>query len=1092
MSLNCPNPNPFPQSKNSVDLSKVSNIRKLIRESQAMRRKMRRQVANQAMQVSQDVRLREKEVFEEWLLSTEKAINLDPSMSVKLEDQLAAQFNYRANNALDSGLEFNTAGEIRANLVSAKRNAENMVDLATKYISTKKIREMGNVFKETFNKYNIPKERWDELRLQIHEIGQQWDDAPLLGRTKGQEWLMKYRQDKLVEELDGYGLPQAELKELIEVSRELSNTFDDIRTIANAMGVDVGSVQNIGYMRRALEERYGTFFEARYGKQGTEANRRFPGIGSTAVKRSRESWHFIPEDFKALQTLPAFKGMSDQDLMKLFTDDPLKFRQFLHDKVSQQELETLVQTGLMSKIPMTSVELNDYLNDVFPLPFKAINEKFKTDPLEALADYGAELKRAAGEAAMFKYVGSVGVRSNWAAPGDVVRANREVYKDWVPLDYASFERFGLKDLHDVMDTATKESLGKMYVHPRVERQLMSLARVSMRPEELGQLAQVFVWVNKHFNVAAMLGSGSEYVSRLLGGVAINSVAAGMNISTALPRIWEFIKIQKMGVEALEGTGRTYTLGGKEYSAAEVARQFLIRQGQDVIPLHGNTASKPNLASLNPVLLPRALRDIYEYSRMFGDPITGAKMTTAYAAKQFDKGIQSAFMPLATVANYMELAFKYATWMSMFKVKGLSVPGKLGFFKEFDTFDEASRHLDEYFVNYHAIGEVPSSLRSFIPFSGYVLQNPPQQWRDMLRRPYAYSHYLMALQRAGKGQCSANLQAAGFTEQELDSFPVVLGCDPTNQSTSVLFPANYDPRVDAFIFLNKGVKTTLRLFGQETGNPFTDLKTAKGEGNLLQDLMKEWAQLGNATSKIAVEMTTGRSLFNDAPIWEDDDFRGIKVNPVLRYIVSRYPVVSAIEQNRGVGRLFDPLFPQKRVEDERGNVIDPGRDGILGSVPLEPMTRSEKKKWLAENQQGYATRLASLAGMSVRTIDIDEGTQYTLAELNATRRDLDKKWSDGVTELAKQRIAGKDTKRQAKELEDLALTVDQLEMDIMRLQYYLRERKVPEKQVLNELRDLKLENGIRSLPLPLESERILNDMAMRRVQKMYQLQQEANK
>lgn len=449
------------------------------------------------------------------------------------------------------------------------------------------------------------------------------------------------------------------------------------------------------------------------------------------------------------------------------------------------------------------------------------------------------------------------------------------------------------------------------------------------------------------------------------------------------------------------------------------------------------------------------------------------------------------MPLAAVANYMELGFKYATWMSLFKQDGgFSVPGKLGLFREFDSFDEASRYLDEYFVNYHAIGEVPAALRNVIPFSGYVLQNPPMQWRDMLRRPYAYVNYLKALQRINKDRCNSTLPKAGFTESELDSFPVVLGCDPNTGRASVLFPANYDPRVDAFIFLQKGVKTGLRLFGQDTGNPFTDLKTAQGEGNLVQDLAKEFGNISTPTFKTAVEVMTGRSLFNDAPIWEDDDFRGIKVNPVLRYIVSRYPVVSAIEQNRGVGRLFDPLFPQKRVEDERGNVIDPGRNGILGSVPLEPMTRAEKKKWLAENQQGYVTRLAALAGMNVRTIDVDEGTQYTLAELNASRRELNKKWTEGVQELAKLRVAGKDVSRQAKDLEELALTVDQLEMDIMRLQFYLRERGVPEKQVLDELKDLQLEYGVRSLPLPLESERILNEMAARRINQMLQLQQEA--
>ena len=155
-----------------------------------------------------------------------------------------------------------------------------------------------------------------------------------------------------------------------------------------------------------------------------------------------------------------------------------------------------------------------------------------------------------------------------------------------------------------------------------------------------------------------------------------------------------------------------------------------------------------------------------------------------------------------------------------------------------------------------------------------------------------------------------------------------------------------------------------------------------------------------------------------------------------------------------------------------------------------MTRAEKKKWLAENQQGYMTRLASLAGINVRTIDIDEGTQYTLSELMSSRRELDKKWTEGVQELAKLRIAGKDAKGQAKELEDLALTVDQLEMDIMRIQYYMRENKIPERQVVNQLKDMKLELGVRSLPLPLESQQIINDLAIKRINRMYQLQQES--
>lgn len=1082
----CPTP-ATSQKKPSVDLSKTSNIRKLIKESQAMRRKLRQQHSDEFAALAQEQLLKEKEAFEEWASAVEDAIKLDPTEGIKVEDQLAAMFNQRGN-LLDTSVEYNTPGNIRSNLSSARRAATNMIDLAAKAVSMKRIKAFREAFNETFKSYGVPKSRYDKLRVQIHEIGQQWDNEPILGRTPTQEWFMKYREDKLIEELTGYGMQQSEISDLVNLSREITATFDEVNTIASMLGVKGDKVQNIGYFRRALTEKYGMLFEAKTSPSNRSLRTpKYQQIGVSYTNTARNSWHFLPEDFDALTTLPGFDGLKADDLQDMWLNDPLKFRNYLHEKVPMETLETLADTGVLSKIPMTSSELSDYLNEVFPLPLKEVNEKFKTDPVEALNDYAQNLKKAAADASLLKYISSFGVQKGWAIPKAVVDADPKKYQDFIRMDRASFDRFGIGEVHELMGKDVTDKLGAIYVHPRVMHQTVSLMKLTSSPEQMGNLGQFVTWLSKHLNVSILASSGVEYVNRLTVGTVLNGISAGMDIKRLLPGFWEFTRIHQTGLGFAKGK-RTYIIGGQEVDSQEVARQFFMRQGQDVVPQVGADSDIPNLRNLNPLLLPRAIKDIIEYSGTFGDPLTGTLKGTAYTAKLVDRAVKGAFHPLASVANYLELGVKYVTWMSMFKVKGFEMPvGKVGWFKHADSFDEASRMIDEYFVNYSAMGEVPDALKHHIPFSGYLLQNPPSQLRDLLRRPVSYVNYLRLLNRmGGQTACGKNLQSAGFTEAELDSFPVVLSCDPNTKAVTTLFPANYDPRVDAFLFTYKGAKTLHRLFGQPTGNPQTDLKIATGESNLVQEVVNEMANLGNIPFKTIVEGATGKSLFNGAPIFEDDDFRGYKMNPLMRYIVTRYPIIGAIEGDRGIGRLFSPLFPEKTIKDEFGRVI---REGDV----LTEMSPSEKKKFMAENTQGYVARLASIAGANIRTIDLDEGSQFSLESLYAAHRQLETQWSDKVKELAEMRTTGKgDIDKQVKELEEMALILDSTELDIMRLKAYLRENNIPERRQVSEIKSLMLQQGVRELPMPLESDAIMQRMAEERFKKIQKVINNDNK
>ncbi len=1071
MAKKCNTTNRQPNKKpTKVDLSKKSQVRKRIQEHRARLRAFRAATADERLAQAQAEAITQREIQAEWIGTALDMPSLDTMDNLKLQDHLAALFNIRAKNLIDADLYGNTAGEIRYALAQRGRQAQNLITAAAQYAAVPRIKEARRAWRQFLDSagVKISTQERDELLVDLAELGGRAHDDAVYGVTPAAKWLADQRYDRFVQRLQGLGI-NPDMDVLLKYVEPIHSAFDEVRLIANSAGVDVGKVGGIDYFHRTMQDTYGMVFRERYVDK--VAGRYGDAIAASKVRQSRNTYHMIPEDWEAFMSFPSVSksGATPESIMDMLTNDPIAARKWFHETLTDTELETLADTGVLAKLPMTTREVSEYFDELYQLPFKGVTEKFKTNPLEALDDYAKSLERATKEGAMATLLHSdMAQKQGWSLTADAYQKLSEAEKKHFVRANVSAERFSLERILG-KDGAAK--LGQYYVHTRVEKQWSSHMRVSTNPSEMGMVANYIHAVMRNINLAALLSGGTEFLTKFVGGNVIQGLAAGAELSHILPRHWEFSRVMKQGLDSLDDTVPRYIVGGVEYTQRGITEEFFKRVGGDFASHMGS-----DLESLDPRNFTKALRDIQAYSASFGDPLTATMKGASYAGKLADKAVRGAFTPLARVAAFNEMSMKYAVWTSLFEkadrvADAASVANRFHHVR-FNNFDEATRHVDEYFVNYHTTGEVPASLGKFVvPFASYVLLNPGMVFRHVMRKPQLYINYLRAQQKLGciNGACDKNITEDGFTEDELDKFAVAVGRDARTNRLYFLYPGNYDPYVDAFDFAVGGTRTLMRLAGwQDTGNKAGDTRV-KVEGFSPFDVTKGLANdYTSPVLKIGAELMTGKDLFTGRDLDTETEFLGVKLPPVLAYAARTYPVTSAIEGRRGtLGKLLNNS-PLTEV-DEYGNTVRQGN---------REMTDSEKKRLRAATEESWVTQAMYAAGLKVRVLDIDEGEQRTLSDLFRYQRDLTRKIDARNTELSEKRVQGRLTDTEKREYTQLVSTLYNLNMDIARIKQWMSAKGVPEKQVLNQLREMRIKSGLLIRDLPSLNEEAAQQEATR--------------
>jgi len=730
----------------------------------------------------------------------------------------------------------------------------------------------------------------------------------------------------------------------------------------------------------------------------------------------------------------------------LIMNDVPEWISFLQKTFTGDQLDALVDSGVMSRIPMTTTEVFEYLVKQYQLPFKDVSEVFITDPQGAIAMYGRKLRKLAGDSAMLQRIVDDGYTQGWVVSDQVLEAGGDTYEGFITLKGLDLAALGI-------DPVLVERLGHGNVHPLVFNQLEGMLRLSTSPRGMAELGNVIAWLNRNMNVGALLRGLTGYVSRIAYGNTIQYTAGGGNLLRLIPAHMDIIRVMRNGLDVLDNE-RPFLKDGSEWLTKRQAfEQFIKARYSEIIPLGeyraSGDAATDVLSAINPVNLPRAIIEAVQYGQAYGG-MEGFQKTIGKLGTDYEKFIKGLFLPAATVGNVMENAFRWALIQSVATKKGVpeSVQKGLRFVSripEFDTLQEIIEYTDRYFIDYRNVGSAVEFYGRYVrPFGIYAAKNPMMVTQNVLRHPSKYMAYGRLLTMINENQ-SQDVTEAGFAEFELDNLPLVVGHDPSDNTATVVYPTNFDPISDTFVFYRETTETLINLLGGNTGSNFERRGAVLGKQETLRSFIaKSFGSSLNPVIGGSIQFLTGKDGLGREIDKQEANFMGFSIPGGVNWLLNMYSPISGINQAFGGNR---------RVNDALGREIIPARPSILGITPQGEAGRGESIRLQTEQKLGLAGRLIrDVAGVRIQVLDLSKGNQKTF---DALRRDVGEvgKLMNKLEDKYKEPDT---TPQQREDIQNQLLLLARqrwnMQVDLYRVGEYMRRKKIPSSTELEKMRD----------------------------------------
>lgn len=1033
-------------------------------------------------------------------------VHLSPRMNTNLQSWYAATFGQKARwFGLDPNRRYSIAGEVRHSLADAQQVAEGMITS----ISRVRGLERTQTFVDTF------RTRARELGLRGHELDALIDDTLTVGQIPRRlSNLFEYQESanllspatqfnrqrytRYISSMEDAGFTSAEINQLIDLAYGVTQVEDEIRAIAVALGVDIPTQENIGYLTRVLTEDFKLRVQDISEPQLFEQLRNGQASVSTVFARSRNFNHYIPED----GALAAFiLGITPEELNGLL-QNPLTWRQYLDEEMLPDQLDFLVDSGVMAKLPMSSREVYDYLVDRYELPYSEISQMFKVDPTQAIDAYARSLMQTTGTAALVRSVtDGRAVAAGWAITARERYLNPQTYNNFVSLGdvLQKFARNANLDITEAvrqMGLATDNEASRtviqnfqdMYVHPIVAQQWSAMASISASPVLLGQMGRFFYRLNRVLNKTGLGSEGHQFVTRTYASNFISARAAGANLEY-VPIAHNIVtRVLSEGYDFLDDTQPFRLDNGRPITQRQFVENFFIRRGQSVAPgtvrinlptmqLNRSAAralSDVGRAILNaPASTARAMSDIITYTMASGPQVRGRDITTferigrlsRATAQKLDNALNHLFEPLAIYSNLSDMASKLAVAMSVSQSPDPAIGRRLSQavytqqLTNFPTMEEVYRHIDEYFVNVYDTGTFTATWASAVfPFAVWRMANPSMQLRHMLRHPVVYLNYLrMAALVSGNQETEPE---AVYPSWIIENYPITLSRDPRTNEPFTLLPTNYDPILDAATFFRETGNAAQRIFfGKQAGTQEQIRSQIRGEpDDYLTQLFAQtyaWARVP-AEQILGMDTFTGRR-FDEDPLMQSDSILGFRVSPRVRSILRNIPGINQLDElNPG------NIFGTDTTRDIYGNIISVGTPSWSGA----------ERRRRDTDDYPFTIRLLRLMGANVRRIDYDENLQNTLGDVQNTINTLEQRINNTAIRVRRQQIDGsvideQEFARVNEELDDAVVQWAQLKFDYLRVQQYAIHNGVLPQNVVEQLWRQRI--AVSGLPHPAQEE-----------------------
>jgi hypothetical protein len=786
------------------------------------------------------------------------------------------------------------------------------------------------------------------------------------------------------------------------------------------------------------------------------------------------------DEDKALEALSSLSGKSQDELHSMrfsgldtmvtdihsMADDGMALTQYLHKNLSGQQMDDLVDAGILHKLEMTTRELADYTARQYNLPYQKALDNFEFDFPKRLDMYVEKLRVSASESNLIKRISTDGVEAGWAVPNSMLDPIE--HKGFVALGDIDLKRFGL-------DPKVAEQWNGISVHPTVKAQLSAYLELSTNPGKLGQFANVWSYVLSNFNLATLTANGVPFLSRnVLAGVR-NYVAGGGNLARVIPGIHEYAGVVgKGGLESLDDVRKIVKWPGTNelLTKREAFKRMFIKRGTDYVSAEsgnvlgvgsGNTPAKRVLNYvgdvLPPIALPRALREQYMYAKEMGGDGWGLKEASGLGAKQLSEYIRTTFAPIAYGNAVVDGGLKWSWMMTHLD----SVDGALGKMDDFGKFvtggvkykDAADMfdNMDNFFINGYTTGTMQKTLSKYVvPFGTFAMTSTPMSIRHMIRNPQQFMAYLrMTRMNHRENMNDPHIREAGYSDYEMMALPMTLFKDYKNPSQVLtLFPTNVDMYQSSLAYLAKQGQRIGRLGATEggfVGQGTKDRAQLRDPYNLMDFVKDNIKDNQNPVFAAVTELMSGKdSLGRDIDKNERAELGGMKIDPKVAWVLSKIP---------GVSQFNGAFGGRGAITDSAGNIQAPPVSGVFGT-PMREASRTEESRYRASQFMGNETYdvLRKFVGLDIRTIDTAEGRQTTMKDIRYTittlqKRDKELALLEQTSELVQ--------RRQLLGQQLLVLKVDEA-----RVSQYMKTYNVPDPKALKKLNNEGI--TVRSLPV----------------------------
>lgn len=990
-------------------------------------------------------------------------------------------------------------GQGEIHVILSNMNFINDMIIADKTLETIR-RELG-IDRGTFHRIKL-----DAYEIGMHPFVQK--DYQLIGPA-GVKFL-RDRQQRFYNLLAENGFDNTRAATLADVVSQVATRYRTNLELLQAFGVNARNTDElINYLPRTFSaeavRRIGWYREAAGGYnvvdiEGNIKRQQLPSV----FTRSRDSNLFLVEDEILLdeilrEVVPnLYEKYGIENVTDLMEDTGALTRALSKDITTRMPdfVDALVDSGIMSKIPMTSTELVDYMVQRYRMPFRQLDEALPYNFAEMARTYRAQAEQLVGRSVMAHYTVKAAIEGGWGITEAQRLADPDKYRKYVKL---SSPNPGSAEVVISADEAARFGMpvfqfSNVYVHPVVAAMYRAQVRIFRDPSQMGMIGKLAYELETVFKTTALATTGFVFrqiytpiVQVWAGGGRIDTYAS--DLTRSLFRIAQ-LRNRNEGldnfIDIFDDAKRIYRgPDGNLITERQLWRELRrLDEIQEIIPWYGQSLQRANyIPTKGPVRAvrdtARYLKDVVEnYPELGVEGVRGRIGELVNTAgngsrKMGDLAFHWVGLTNVLVDNVGRFSLVKALTDTS-RTNRMMLEAQGNFFTEVTDFDSAVTKMNEFFFNYSDLGSIDEIMTHIRPFYMYMSRNTFSIYRMAVRNPSRFVNYHRLWAALNSPEEREDVPYGGVPDWIRNQSPFywVIRDEEGNIENMFALPRGmFDPVADGTNTLTSALDRYLYYMGVWPQSQYPSI----GVSDRVNDL--PWAQTttNKALNALAQDsygyfqaltgFITGEDVRFGTPLRgagvQDTSFLGVPMTAMQRYVLES--TVPGLRNLNRANPFF--MFGKPYEVDEEGNIIDWGRPAWLTGTPRSRRDRSA-------DFRSWWQRVASAIGFNTYSIDYLEQMGWRQTEIAISLQQGRNYILERERQLLEGNLPAQDIRKGIQELEELRLVYTALELEYQEILYWAEENDMTFPAALRYMRNRQIEtHTLENLP-PEMAEQII--------------------